>query len=200
MNPSSQRIQTACTACELHEHCYTVGMNPIGPENAPLMVFLDCPPAEDDMRHKFGESHVAKFVRWMMNRNGLKEEEYRVAFTLKCSIPKKTITKKVQKYEVIDACTPHRIASLQNCKCALVMGELSVLAFLDQPLKKTVNCIWPSQEIKGLSVAVSYAPGYALQNPSQSVGMARLMWLAAEKAGLKPYFNAEAGQFDYHIF
>lgn len=202
MKPESQRIDTPCTACELHEHCYTVGMNPIGPNKAPLKIFLDCPPAQDDIRHKFGESNIAKFLHWMLKRNGLKEEDYQVAFTLKCTIPKKFLTKKAQKWESIEACTPFRIASLQNAKCVLAMGELSVMAFLDQPLKKVVHCIWPSQEIKGLSIAASYAAGYPLAEgkAAEAVQMARIMWLAAEKAGLKPFYNPDAGQFDFNIF
>lgn len=212
MNPVSQRIETECTACVLHEHCYTVGMNSIGPIEAPLKIFLDAPPKEDDQRHKFGESNIAKFVRWMMARNSLKEEDYQICFTLKCAIPKNFLTKKENKLECIDACAPHRIASLQNTKCVLAMGELSALAFLGLPLKKVVHCFWPMKTlpwfapalqahivVTGASVGVCYAPGYAIVDPSEAVSMSRMMWMAGEKAGLKPAFNPKAGFFDFQV-
>lgn len=202
MKPESQRIVTKCTACVLHQHCYTVGMNPVGPPDTALRIFLDSPPKEDDMRHKFGASNISRFVRWMMLRNGLKEEDYQIAFTLKCAIPKNFLTKKENKQECVRACSKFRIASLQNAKVVLAMGELSVMAFLGKPLKKVVGCFWPSREISGLTIAASYAAGYPLAEgkAGESVSMARIMWMAAEKAGLKPYFNPDAGLFDYNIF
>lgn len=201
MNPNSQRIFTACTACELHEHAYSVGMKPVGRDDAPLKVFMDAPPKEDDMRHAFGQSNIAQFVTWMLARIGLKEEDYQIGFTLSCAIPKNFLTKKEQKLECIDACTKFRIANLQKTKCVLAMGELSALAFLNQPLKKVVHCIWPSGEVKGLKIAVSYAPGYPLtkEGAGESVAMARLMWYAAEAAGLKPFHNPKVGLFDFNI-
>lgn len=194
----NQVIQIPCKECHLHLTCQTVGMNSFGSDEAPLKIFVDCPSKEDDQRHVWGKSRQAEFLKWLCKRISLKEEDYQVSFTLKCHIPKKVLTKKIDKLECIEACTPFRLASLQNAKAILTMGELSCLAFTGMELKKRVNCDWKSVETPA-RIFTTYAVGYALEKPAETVGISRMLWYASANAGLRPAVDSSVPQFDYEV-
>lgn len=198
----AQIIHTPCTACFLQEKCYTVGFQTEPKPFAKLQIFLDYPSQEDDMRHAYGESRTAEFLAWLLARNSLKEEDYAINFTLKCNVPKQTLTKLVDKWECIDACSKHRFANLQKPPYTiLTMGELSCLAFLHEAVAKKINCSWksPEPELMQSKIFVSYAPGYGLASPAECVGISRMIHYAAEEAGLNPHINNKLKMFDFQV-
>jgi uracil-DNA glycosylase len=103
-------------------------------------------------------------------------------------------TKKDARNILVNACD-YKLAALQllpNLKAVVVLGRVgcewvtggSILgdwAGADWPLARnhTMHCIIPK-------VWVGYSPGYALEKPSESGGIFRVLWKAAEEAGLNP--------------
>lgn len=196
-----QVIETKCTACFLCKTAYTVGMQgKVSERENKFKIFLDYPSQEDDMRHEFGESRTSRFLVWMMRRNSIDDRDYDVFYTVKCALPKKnSLPNNERKWEVIDACSPLRLANLQNPPYTIVtMGDISCLAFLRESMPKKIHCDWKSPEKLG-RVFVAYSPGYGLKKPAESVAMSRQLWFAAEHAGLKPKLNRSIKMFDYEV-
>lgn len=193
----NQRIQTPCTACLLHKTAHTVGMVGHSNPTARLKIFLDSPSTEDDMRHKFGESRQSRFLLWLIKRNSLPLDKIEISFTLKCFVPKNTLKKKEDKLTLIDACEPLRIASLQKGDTVLTMGELSCLAFTGDSLDKRINTDAKCGHF--YRVFVTYAPGFAIKSPSESVGISRMLWNASVHAGMKPKVDLKVQQYDYEV-
>lgn len=195
-----QVIETECTACHLHESCHTVGMNgqyDSLDDESKFKIFLDYPSQEDDAKHRFGESRQARYLLWLLRRMSLKEEEYEIHYTLKCFVPKNVLKRNDQKWECIDACTKHRIANLQSPPYTIVtMGDISCLAFTGKSLKSQVSGFCRTEFGR---IYVSYAPGYGVTSPSETVGISRQLWIAAEHAKLKPKVNLSIKDFNFEV-
>lgn len=199
----NQRIETKCSRCFLKERCYTVGMQGKYPKHrTQLQLFIDHPSQEDDMRHEFGESRNARFLVWLMRHISIQDYEYSIRYTVKCAVPKNSLPNQQRKYEVIDACSIHRFANLQEPPYTIVtMGDISCLAFLHEAVSSKHDCDWksPEPELKGSRIFVTYAPGYGLQKPAESVGISRVLWDATVHAGLKPIVNNRLKMFDWEV-
>ena len=82
------------------------------------------------------------------------------------------------------------------------MGKMACEAFLGgKQTKDREGAKWQPVEkvlrdyIK--QIWVSYAPGYSLQDPSEIVTLYRVLFKAAEDAGLNPKFNPNVKMFEW---
>lgn len=199
----AQVLHLPCTRCELHARAYTVGMNPIVGASPKLAIFLDTPSKEEDMRHRLGFSRGLELVRWLLARNGISEGEVLISHVLRCHKPDKTGTKKFEKQAFIEACSTHRFALLQTYrpKALVAMGPIACEAFLHTEPKDRDGEKWKPVEPEVAAIVdkvwATYNPGYGIQDPTECVGLSRVLWRAAEDAGLKPYFNKDIKPFDF---
>ena len=193
----------ACTACSLHQKAYTVGMSPLVGENPQIAIFLDYPSKEEDQRHRLGFSRGLELVRFLLARNGISEGEVLFSHVLRCYKPDKVLTKKWEKQEAIDACKKHRFALLQTYrpKAIVAMGPVACQAFLHTEPKDRDGEKWKPVEPEVAAIVdkvwATYNPGSGIQDPTECVGLSRVLWRAAEEAGLHPYFNRDVNPFDF---
>lgn len=161
----------------------------------------------EDRRARPMLSEGADLIRWMMKRMSVAREDYYLDYVLKCyPNPKvvKSFGNKAFRTQMIEACAHYRLATLQllKPKAIVVMGATACEAFLgSEKVGEYEGARWiPNEPFVRESVEgiwITYAPGYALKGPSESVGIYRTLFAAAEEAGLKPKLNKQLEPFDY---
>lgn len=197
-----------CVACSLHKTSLTVGMDgPLQSTSAKLLIYVDSPTEEEDKKHKAGSSKNIKMVRHLMDTMSLDPKDVSIQFTLKCFKPKHALTKKEERLQAIKACFEHtsqQIRQLVSVKSIVTMGAASCEAFFggaqlktkegtksnphDKEIRAKVNQVW-----------IAYAPAYADATPAETLRLYRVMFRAAQQAGLNPVFNPNAKPYDYNL-
>lgn len=193
----SKVFHRKCSLCKLAKDAYTVGLEGFGGDKPSMIIFLDNPSQEEDRRHKAGESKYARFVIWLMSRMSIPPSEYRIEYTIRCHAEPKAIKTIAQFTQPLEACGLHRFASLQKYKPKVIvgLGRLSCRAFtgsLDQGNYEGTKWSFRKGE-----VWIGYNPAYAFQAPAESLRIYRVLFAAAQDAGLKPVFNPKVKPFDF---
>lgn len=196
-----------CRLCALHSSASpkSVCLKGGGGGTAPLAIFLDSPTLVEDRRHRGFVSQGAEFLRWMLRRMSLVNDDVYVDYVLKCYTGNdKTVGRKAYRQEMIEACSTYRFATLQQIKpkAILTMGSKACEAFLGtEKVGNYEGAHWiPNEPLVREFVPhiwVTYSPLYALEDPSESVTIYRTLLAAAEDAGLKPKLNEKEAPFDY---
>lgn len=170
--------------------------------HAPLQVFVDAPTDQDVKFGGYGTSRVSRLMFWMLEKWTLSPEEVGINFALRCA---NDISKKVDKRDALTACAEYSDRYIEAAVALIGFGELSSIRLLgDRPLAstvyqrhrkvRTINYI-----TRDVFVAISYSPGYFLQKPSETTDGMRMLYWAAEAAGLKPMYNKDLPDFDFGI-
>lgn len=184
-------------------------MNPclpsVGNEEARLAIFLDYPAVVEDKRNKAWVSVNAEFVKWSLRRMSVDTDLVYFDFILKCYPAMKLPGKKADRLALVAACSCYRYESLktlQHCKTVVGLGSLAgeVLTGYGK-IGEVEGCSWvpierPLRDL-GINVWIGYSPGYALEKPSESQGIYRVLWKAAEEAGLNPVFDPSVKPFPF---
>lgn len=175
-----------------------------GGGEASILIFLDAPNELEDRRGRGCVSDGVEWLMWAFRRMSIPPEEYYIDYVIKCC-PKrnKNFTKKAYRQAMIEACSYYRFATLQRIQPAVIvaMGGKACEAFVGQDhvsaFEGTHWLPW-EPEVREVvpTVWVTYSPAYALQDPAESVGIFRTLWLAAIAADLKPKI-ADITPFDY---
>lgn len=186
----------ACTKCLLHSSCSprSVCLPGFGDINSPLAIYLDTPMMMDDRRHRPFVSESADFLRHCLKRMGIDPASIYLDYAVKCYPDKDMPGKKKERFDVIWECTEYRLATLQsmpNLKALVAMGGLACEVFVGSTtIGEKAGAEWEPREMWLAKliphVWVSYSPGYALQSPGEAGAITRVLWAAAEEAGLQP--------------
>ncbi len=191
-----------CTDCPLHQFAKTncfpakIGSDPR------IAIYMDFPNRDDDASGRLA-SRPSRLVLWMLRRMTVSLDNVVIAFTLKCHKPKKQLTHKADRLEAIEQCRGHQqdILDLPNLKAYVIMGGISCEAFFNgEQLKTREGAHWRpykpySEQVDKIFVA--YSPGYAIESPSETPRIYRMIWSAAKYAGLHPIFNPNIKPFEY---
>jgi uracil-DNA glycosylase family 4 len=185
---------SSCTRCHLHSKVKSVCLPGIGGDiYAKMAIYIDNPNFLEDKRGKSFVSDAASFVRFCLKRMRVSEEDVYLDYTVKCAYAK-IPSKREDRQKLIDACDHYRFAtlqSIQDLRSIVALGELSAQAFAGRGrLGTLVGADWTPCESAVASVVkkiwVGYSPGYALNSPAESAAIYRIIWKAAEEAGLNP--------------
>lgn len=192
-----------CTKCQLHKTAQTVGMDgPLQSPSAKLLIFVDHPTEEEDRKHKAGSSDNIQMIRWLLERMSVRTEDVSIQFTLKCFKPKHALTKKRERLSYIQDCSEHSMEQIKRIapRAIVSMGSISCEAFFGGAQLKTKEGIQSQSHIKGIGkVWVAYSPAYATQSPAESLRLYRVIFRAAEEAGLNPHHNSEVKPYDFNL-
>ncbi len=180
-----------CTKCLLHKFARTNCFQPRGSSNPKLLIRLDYPYIDDD---KGGQSKATKLLLWMIKRMSLSLEQIAIDYILKCHKPKQQLKKKPERLEAIRQCKSNDNLSIKP-KAIVLMGSIACESKFPDQLKNREGAYW----FDNPRVFVTYSPAYAIETPSQIVGIYRMIWWAAEYAGLNPKFNPQIKPFNYDI-
>lgn len=196
-----------CQLCQLHETANegSVCLKGRGEKDATLLIFLDAPSFVEDRRSRSFVSEGVEYLDYMMQQMSIEKDKYYLEYILKCHPkPCKAFGRKAERAQMIEACSRYRIATLQLIKpiavvcmgtvaCETVMGYSEVGNYEgtcwvpnEPTIREFINHVW-----------ITYNPAYGLQDPSETVSVYRVLWKAAEEAGLKPKYNSTKKKFDY---
>lgn len=192
-----------CRRCQLSNYAKTVCLQGMGnPDTAQLAIFLDAPLYDDDIRGRPLESQGGKLLLNLLGRMSLTTEQVYIDYTVKCYAGKYMPKQKAERLKCIEACSYYRFATLQNLpnlQKILVMGRLSLEALNGaSEIGKFESESWTPRELELRQwgeVWVSFSPAYGIEKPAERPSIYRIIWKAAEEAGLFPETNLKYPHF-----
>lgn len=166
-----------CTACSLSSKTHNCAPG-WGNPNAKLVVLLDCP----------GDLLAEKLFIWITKRLNLTGQDIWVDYTLKCPIPKG-----IKKKELSKCYTTCFIKNWKKWKQGATVVSSGNIGtdIVDNKKMKEVH----GKKVDGIWYIYSFK--YLLMNPSECVESWRVLFKAAEEAGLKPEMVVDVPPFRF---
>lgn len=184
-----------CTDCWLGHKAQNSCLPSIGSgPSCRLAIYLDHPNVVEDRQNKSWVGRNAEFVLWCLSRMGVELENVHLDYVVKCYPPNKLPGRKPERMSCVSMCSQYRnetlpelpnlkaIVMLGNLGCELITGSNQIGAWQGSkwpPLGFIMKQIVPE-------VWIGYSPGFVLEKPSEAGGLFRVLWRAAEEAGLNP--------------
>lgn len=185
-----------CEDCYLFSRC----QNPclVGRGNADearLALFVDQPSWMDDQRNHSFVSQSGDLLFHFIDRMGIDRKYVWLDYVIKCGVGSMMPSKKSERLQCLEACSKYRFATLQtipNLKAIVTLGKVALEAFTgNSELKNFAGMSWPASEpaVRDCGIDriwVTYNPNYVLEKPAETPEVYRVIWRAAEAAGLQP--------------
>lgn len=175
-------MKTLCADCQLGRGIKTYNcVSGWGNPDAKLVILLDNP----------GDILAEKLLVWILERLSLTADDVWVDYTVKCPIPKGL--KKKELLVCYNICgTSHPRKELYIAKSVVIAGKWGTDFVIDGKLK----------ELHGTKDAESevwccYSFMYLLMNPAECVDTWRVIYKAAEEAGLHPKMKVDVKPFRF---
>jgi uracil-DNA glycosylase family 4 len=196
-----------CADCQLGPRAMHPCLPSIGEgESCRLAIYLDHPNVVEDKRGRSWVGKNAEFVLWCLSRMGISLEYVHLDYVVKCYPPNKLPGKKPDRMACVSTCSQYRnetLPKLPNLKAIVMLGNLGCeLVTGSKEIGLWQGSKWPplgfimKQIVK--EVWIGYSPGYILEKPSEAGGLFRVLWRAAEDAGLRPVVT-KVKPFDFDI-
>lgn len=196
---------TDCNDCQLASRAIHPCMSSQGDVNCKLAIYLDSPAYIEDRRGRSFIGDNALFVKYCLERMGLKEKDVYLDYIVKCC-PGKMPGKKDERMACVRECSKYRFASLQaltRLKAMVVLGSLGCEAItLHKTIGDRAGAEWEpaSPKMRQLisHVWVGLSPGLLKEKPAEAGAIYRVIWKAAEEAGFKPHV-VKMKPYDFQI-
>ena len=195
----------SCKLCPLHAQARNVCMKGWTGSDPRLLIFVDSPNVSEDRSGKSGTGESQELIRWMLQRMSVSLDKVAMSYTLRC-IRAKQLTKKAERIAAIESCWKYNLATIASLrpKAVVVMGQVSVECFLGtSEVGAREGTKWtadpPVRKVGVEEVWVTYSPAYALEQPAETYRIYRVLWKAAEEAGLKPKTNNKLKPFEFTL-
>lgn len=149
-----------------------------GNPEANLVVYMDCP----------GDVLAEKLFVWIMKRLGLNGNDCWVDYTLKCALPKGLKKKDTDRCAYI---CRNQFERREASSSIVLAGNISADFLANAKMKdwhgrKDPNGCW-----------ITYSFKYLLMNPAECVDAWRVLFKAAEEAGLQPRMVLDVEPFKF---
>lgn len=187
-----------CEDCELHKRAKHRCLESLGDQDAKLAIFFDAPGFLEDRTGRSFVNDSAEFVKFSLARMSVSLDDVYLDYIVKCAPHKgKLPGKKPDRMACVNACSQYRLTALENLphlKAICILGSLGSETFLGvktvgdragaewTPLspfvRRFVDHIW-----------VGFSPGLLREQPAEAPAIFRVIWKAAEDAGLRPKVN-----------
>lgn len=196
-----------CVDCELHRKAKHRCLPSWGtPDLCKLAIYLDHPSAVEDKRGRSFVSDNADFVQFCLRRMSVNIEEVYLDYILKC-YPIKLPGKKPDRMACVSACAQYRLASLEDLphlRAVVGLGSLACETFTgvkEIGLKAGVSWEPISPIMRQLcpTIWIGYSPGSVREKPSEAGAIYRVIFRAAEQAGLNPKPNLSIKPYEFVI-
>lgn len=185
-----------CEDCPMNRMCANPCIVGRGrAETARLAIFVDQPSWMDDQRNRPFVSQAGDLLFHFIDRMGIHRDYVWLDYVLKCAAGKHVPKQKSERLQCIEACSKYRFATLQtmpNLKSIVAMGRIALEAFTgNSELAKFEGMSWHAAEVGvrncGVErIWVTYNPNYLLEKYAETPEVYRVLWKAAEEAGLQP--------------
>lgn len=195
-----------CEDCVLHKKAKHVCLPSIGTQDAVLAIYLDYPSFLDDRRGRSFVSDNGEFVKYCLKRMSVKLEDVYLDYIVKCA-PGKMPGKKEDRMACVRACSQYRFAALQklpHIKAIVGLGSLSCETFtMVKEVGKRAGADWEpispimKQHVDHIWIGIS--PGVLKEQPAEAGSIFRVIWMAAEEAGLNPEVDESVKPYDFDV-
>lgn len=152
-----------------------------GNPNAPLVIVLDEP----------GNVLAEKLLIWLAKRLGLDGNDIWVEYLFRCPILDGDKKRNLQKRK--DICwTSHPRTRIENAKSLILCGNYAA-----DFLSGAKMAEWHEKKHPMTEAWIMYGMTYLLMNPAECLNNSRVMFKAAEEAGLKPQMVIDVEPFPF---
>lgn len=174
-----------CLKCSLSKDCHA-GFNNIagwGNPDAKLVILLDAP----------GDILAEKLLVWLLMRLSLTSEDIWVDYLVKCELTESK-PKKADVLLAYKTCWQHipRTQVTTTDNVVVICGNWGSKLVAGQEMK---NIHGRKDEETGAWICYSF--NYLLMQPSVCLETSRVLWKAAEEAGLHPMTNTKLEMFKF---
>lgn len=195
-----------CDECVLHTRARHVCLPSEGDQDAVLAIYLDYPSFLDDRRGRSFVSDNAEFVKFCLHRMSVSLDAVFFDYIVKCC-PGKMPGKKEDRMTCVRACSQYRFAALQklpHIKAIVGLGSLACETFtLVKEVGKKAGAEWapisPIMKQHVDHIWIGMSPGVLKEQPSEAGSIFRVIWMAAEDAGLSPAVNEDMKPYQFDI-
>lgn len=171
-----------------------------------LAIFLDYPNTVDDRRGKGFLSQAGLFVDFCLQRMSISPSLVYLDYNVKC-YPGKLPGVKSERMGIVAACSQYRVAALQdmpNLAAVVMLGSLGCeITTGSKTVGGRAGAEWEPAGVymKQLvrHVWIGYSPSMLSEKPSEAGSIFRVIWKAAEEAGLKPKVNLTIKPFEFDV-
>lgn len=190
------QINPNCDACPLHKSAKPKsiclkGRNCNGTKK--LIIYTDHPDYFADNSQRGYSLDTGKILDWMLKRMSIDPEQVAYDYTLRCYPGKGMPTTKAGRLADIEECSHYRFATIAKLKprALVVLGQTSLEAFTGKTRigqYEGQNLICWEGVVRDYcdNVWIGYSLNYILLYPSDTYRVFRVIYNAAEQAGLKP--------------
>lgn len=204
---SQFQINPKCTACKLHEFASPKSVCLCGRNTEvekALVVFTDHPDYFADHSQAPYKLDVRNILDWMFQRMDVDPGMVAYEYTLRCYPQKSLPTTKAARAVCIEECAEYRFASIAKLKpkAIVALGQTSLEAFtgktrIGEYEGRKIHCWEPVVRDYCDNVWIGYSINYILVSPSDTPRVFRVLYRAAEDAGLSPKLNPKIPPFQW---
>jgi uracil-DNA glycosylase len=201
------QVNASCKRCKLHQYAHPKaiglrGLNSLGPRK--LVIFTDYPDYFADHAHAPYKLDVKELLFELLSRMSVAPEDVGFEYTLRCYPAKSLPGTKAERAGCIEECAAYRFNAILRTrpKALVALGKVSMEAFTGRSeLKNSEGRKFANWEpiVREVvpEVWVGYSINYLLVSPSDTPRVFRVLYKAAEDAGLHPKINPKPFKFKW---
>lgn len=203
----SWQINPLCNDCKCHTTaspraiCLR-GRNVDGKRK--LLVFTDHPDYFADHAGRSYSLDVRRMLDWLFARMSIDPERVAYDYTLRCYAKGSLPTTKADRAVCIEECSSYRFASIAKVspRAIAVLGQVSLEAFTGRTqignwVERAIHATEQFVQDYVSEVWVGYSINYILTSPSDTPSVFRVLYSAAQDAGLNPKLNPNIPPFQW---
>lgn len=193
-----------CLDCALGHRVIHSCMPSIGDQDCRLAIYLDTPAAIEDRRGRSFVGDNAEFVKYCLRRMSVNLDDVYLDYVVKCAAGKLP-GKADDRMACVRACSQYRYAALKtlmHLKAMVVLGSLGCeMVTLNKNVGQHQGSEWipasPTMKKYFKHIWVGFSPGLVKEKPAESGSIYRVIFMAAQEAGLKPKANLTIKPYEF---
>lgn len=206
--PSNKfQIKPDCKLCPLHQYAQTNSVCLRGRihdsvSRVKLVIFSDYPDYFADHSGKPYALDTGRILDWFLDRMSVDRDRVAYEYTLRCYPAKKLPTTKAGRANLIEECSVYRFATIAKLrpKALVGLGQSTLEAFTGHTrigdYQGRAIPIWEGVvRDYAQRIWIGYSLNYILAYPSDTPSVFRVIYRAAEEAGLKPKIDPTVPPF-----
>ncbi len=206
---STYQINPKCTRCPLHQQAQPKSICLRGriydkTQKPRLIIYTDSPDYISDNSGRSYTLDTGRILDWFLDRMSVSKSDVAYDYTLRCYPNKKLPTTKADRAALIEECSSYRFATIAKIRPRAVvgLGQTTLEAFTG----KTRIGDWQGRSVlcwEGVvrdfaeRIWIGYSLNYILAYPSDTPSVFRVIFRAAEAAGLKPKIDPSIPPFQW---
>lgn len=207
MPSNKNQIRSDCKLCPLHQYAKNSSVCLRGRihedrSKTRLVIFSDYPDYFADNASKPFALETGRILDWFLDRMSVDRTRVAYEYTLRCYPAKKLPTTKAGRAALVEECSTYRFATIARLRPRSIvgLGQTTLEAFTGHTRigdwqGRAVPCWEGVVRDHADKIWIGYSLNYILAYPSDTPAVFRVIYRAAEEAGLKPKLNPNVPPF-----